>query len=180
MTSYIALLRGINVGGSKRVAMADVRALLVDLGHGAVATHLQSGNALFESSRDDEAALAAEIEAAISGRLGLQVSVLVRTREEVARVVAANPIREAVADPSRLHVVFLSAAPEPALVAAVAAVAVEPEVVRFGEREVYVWYRGGFADSKLTGAFWERRLRVRATARNWNTVTRLLSLAGGS
>lgn len=100
---YVALLRGINVGRNKRVAMSALRELLGALGHTDVTTYLQSGNALFTSPRDDPAGLAREIERRVARDLGLEVAVMVRTGEELARVVAGNPFPSATVDPARLQ-----------------------------------------------------------------------------
>jgi uncharacterized protein (DUF1697 family) len=177
VTRYIALLRGINVGGNKRVAMADLRATLESLGHGDVSTLLQSGNALFTSREANTDRLPRAIERAIETRHGMVVKVLVRTGPEVARIVDANPLPEAAAEPSKLHVAFLSADPDAGRFESLDASRSEREVVRSGERALYIWYRDGAGRSKLTNDLLERRLGVTATSRNWNTVTKLADLA---
>lgn len=177
MTRHVALLRGINVGGNKRVAMADLRATLESLGHEDVSTVLQSGNALFTSRRTNADQLARAIERAIEARLGMAIKVLVRTGPELARIVKANPLPEAATRPSRLHVAFLSAEPAAGRFESIDAARFEREVFRLGERALYVWYRDGAGNSKLTNALLERRLGVTATSRNWNTITKLADLA---
>jgi len=176
-TRYVALLRGINVGGNQRIAMADLRHVLSDLGHADVQTVLQSGNALFTSESTATVTLAREIEAAILDRLGLTVAVIIRTGDELRAVIAANPLAEAVAEPARLHVAFLSADPEPGRFDSLDTVVSASEEMRLGVRALYVWYREGAGTSKLTNAVLERRLGVTATSRNWNTVTKLADLA---
>ena len=171
--TYVALLRGINVGRHKRIAMADLRELVGSLGHANVLTHLQSGNVVFSSPRRDVATLRGEFEAGIATRFGLDVRVLVRTHAELARVVATNPFPAAAADPARFLVTFLDPSPTPDRVALVDPAEFGPDEFRFGDGVVYVWYRGGILASKLTDAVWTRRLGVTATSRNWNTVTRL-------
>ena len=173
----MALFRGINVGGRKKLAMADVREVLEALGHGDVETYLQSGNALFTSAGKDTSALAREIEAAVQSQVGLEVRVLVRSHAELAEVVAANPFGEAEAEPSKLHVAFLSATPDPDRVATIDAARFHPDELRVGERAIYLWYPRGAGRSKLTNDLLERRLGVTATSRNWNTVTKLLERA---
>ncbi len=175
---YLALLRGINVGRHKRVAMPALRELLGSLGHTDVATYLQSGNALFTSPRDDPAGLAREIERRIARDLGLEVAVMLRTGEELARVVAGNPFPSATLDPARLHVSFLSGTPELERLAAIDRRQYEPDRFEVGDRVIYLWYPNGLQETKLTDGFWRSLdLGVQATARNWNTVTKLLSLA---
>jgi uncharacterized protein (DUF1697 family) len=176
-TRQIALLRGVNVGGNNMVPMARLRELMHDLGYDDVRTHLQSGNAVFTAAEGTPPERAArEIEGQLERHLGLAVPVLVRTARELARVVAANPLPEAVSEPSRLLVNFLSAAPDPDLLGGLDAADFEPDLFGAGEREIYVWCPEGMRATKLTYAFWEKRLGVTATARNWNTVTRLLAL----
>lgn len=150
LARHVALFRGINVGGRKKLAMADVRELLEALGHGDVETYLQSGNALFTRVGKDTSALAGEIEAAVKSRVGLELRVLVRTHAELAEVVAANPFREAEAEPSKLHVAFLSATPDPDRVATIDASRYHPDELQVGERVIYLWYPDGSGRSKLT------------------------------
>jgi uncharacterized protein (DUF1697 family) len=172
----IALLRGVNVGGNNKVPMARLRELLHELGYEDVRTHLQSGNAVFTATATPPEQAAAEIEAQLARHLGLAVRVLVRTTEELARAVAANPLSEAVSEPSRLLVIFLSAAPDPELLRQLDPADFEPELYGVGEREIYVWCPEGLRTIKLSYSFWEKRLGVTATGRNWNTVTKLLAL----
>jgi uncharacterized protein (DUF1697 family) len=173
----VALLRGINVGGRQKIAMADLQALLAGLRHRDVATLLQSGNALFTSARQDEEALALEIERAIARKLGLTVRCLVRGRDELRRVVDAHPLAGTATDPARLLVIFLSSRPDAAFLRSLDLRAFAPDQVVAGERELYVWCPDGAGKSKLVQALSEKRLGCRvATARNWNTVTKLLGL----
>ena len=103
---------------------------------------------------------------------------LVRTRAQLAAVVKRNPLREHADNPKHHHVVFLSARPDPKLVAAVDPADYEPEMFRLHGRELFMWWPAGVHKARLTHSFWERKLKVTATARNWNTVERLLELAG--
>jgi len=176
--SCVALLRAVNVGGRNRIAMARLRELLEGLGYGDVRTHLQSGNAVFTvaGTRGSEEGVAREIERALAEDLGLAARVLVRSRAELERVVAANPLLDVADDHARLLVTFLSDAPDREVVGELAPAEFEPDVFALGEREIYTWYPDGVRATKLSNAFWERRLGVVATGRNWNTVTRLLEL----
>jgi uncharacterized protein (DUF1697 family) len=175
--TYIALLRGINVRANNRIAMADLRVLLGSLGHEAVRTHILSGNAIFTSRRRSAVQLEAEIARAIHGRLKLDIPVLVRSSDELAAIVDGNPLPEATSDGSRFFAFFLDRNPDKARIDSVDATAFEPEQFRLGDRVIYAWLKPGFQDSKLRGALSDRRLGVTATARNWNTVTKLLELA---
>lgn len=177
MTRYAAFLRGINVGGRKKLAMDDLREILRSLGHAGVETYLQSGNALFTSTRTSAAALAGEIEEAITSRLGLDVKVLVRTAAELAAVAAANPFPAGTAEPSKLHVAFVSATPPADRLAKIDPSQFAPDELRAGDGVIYLWYPNGYGRTKLTNDVLERRLGVTATTRNWNTLTKLLERA---
>ncbi len=158
--------------------MARLRELLEGLGYGAVRTHLQSGNAVFAAAGKPPGRVAHEIESALAEEFGLTAKVLVRTRVQLQRVVADNPLLDIASDHARLLVVFLSDAPAQEAVSELTPADFEPDAFAVGEREIYVWYPEGVRTTKLSNAFWERRLGVVATGRNWNTVTRLLELAG--
>jgi uncharacterized protein (DUF1697 family) len=176
---YLALLRAVNLGARNRIAMADLRDLLQELGYGAVRTHLQSGNAVFTAKgAPAPEKVAAEIEGALVAQLGLQAKVLVRTHAELERAIAVNPLLDVADDHGRLLVMFLSGQPDRGVVAELAPADFEPEVFAVGEREIYAWYPEGVQAAKLSNAFWERRLAVFSTGRNWRTVTRLLELMG--
>lgn len=175
--AYVALLRAVNVGGRNRIAMGDLRRLLEGLGYGDVRTHLQSGNAVFTAGSTQPERVGADIEGALERELGLAAKVLVRTRAELERVIAANPLLEMADDHARLLVMFLAGAPDRAVLGELAPADFEPEVFAFGEREIYAWYPHGTGATKRSNAFWERRLGVVSTGRNWRTVTRLLELA---
>jgi uncharacterized protein (DUF1697 family) len=172
----VALLRGINLGRSKRIAMADLRALVEGLGYADVRTHLQSGNVLLTTSASPARAAKA-IEGALDAELGVDVRVLVRTDDELASVVDRNPLGDVATDPARLLVTFLSGRPDPKRLRALDPADFEPDVFRAGAREIYVWCPNGYAGTKLTHAFWEKQLGLTGTARNWRTVTKLLELA---
>ncbi len=169
MTRHIALLRGINVGRARRVAMADLRDLLADLGYTDVKTHLMSGNALVTSPKSTRT-VAREIEQAVE-RLGSGVKVVVRNRTELAKVVAANPFEHVATDGSKLHVGFLSARPEAARVRELDPAGYAPDQFEVIGQQVYQWCPNGFQDTQLSTGFWEKRLGVTATMRNWNTRT---------
>ncbi len=173
----MALLRAVNVGGRNRIAMSDLRALLEGLGYGEVRTHLQSGNAVFTApGAPPPEQLAGAIEGALAQEVGLAAKVLVRTRADLERAIAANPLLDIAEDHARLLVTFLSDAPDREVLAELAPAEFEPDVFAIGEREIYAWYPDGVRATRLSNAFWERRLGVVATGRNWRTVTRLLEL----
>ncbi len=176
MGLYVALLRGVNVGGQARVAMADLRDLLADLGFADVRSLLQTGNLVF---RGDGAAADVErlLERETAKRLDLRTDYMVRTADEWRRLVDGNPFPEiAQRDPSHLLVMFLKKPPDDAAVAALRAAVTGPEEVRADESHVYLTYPAGIGRSRLTGTLIESKLGTRGTGRNWNTVLRLATL----
>ncbi|HEY7858221.1 MAG TPA: DUF1697 domain-containing protein [Candidatus Nanopelagicales bacterium] len=176
-TTYVALLRGVNVGGNRKVPMAQLRDCLAALGFTDVRTYLQSGNAVFGATSAPTGEIAARIEEALRQRFGFDVPTVVWTGAELAKVVAGNPYPEVESEPTKLVVSFLSG-PVPPEVAAAFDLSDLPERGQVGDRVVYLHYPDGQGVSKLVPAMLERRLgRVWGTARNWRTVTALLALA---
>jgi uncharacterized protein (DUF1697 family) len=172
---YAALLRAVNLVKRNRIAMADLRRILGDLGYADIATHLQSGNAVF--SCDGAAGqLEAEIGAALAEHAGLSCAVMVRTGPELAAIQAGHPLGREPDNPSRYFVAFLASEPEAAAAGALASADLAPEQAWVIGREAYLWCPAGAADTKLTSSFLERRLGVAGTARNWNTVRKLVAL----
>jgi uncharacterized protein (DUF1697 family) len=179
MSMYVALLRGINVGGHNRVAMSDLRELLGALGFAGAKSLLQSGNLVFQSEGRTGAELERLLEVETASRLVVTADYLVRTADEWQAVVAGNPFpEEAKRDPGHLVVVFLKTAPQAEDVQALQAAIEGPESVRAEGRHLYVAYPAGIGRSKLTNTLIERKLSVRGTARNWNTVLKLAALCG--
>jgi uncharacterized protein (DUF1697 family) len=176
MPRQIALLRGINLGSHKRVGMGPLRELLARLGYGDVRTYLQSGNVVLTSPASPER-LQRELEQQIAEELGLETRVLVRTRDELADVIERDPLAGVADDPKRYQVSFLSAEPDAEVVRELGRVDVAPERFVVSGREIYTWHPDGIQRSKLNKVLSDRSLGVVATARNWNTVTKLLALA---
>jgi uncharacterized protein (DUF1697 family) len=174
---YAALLRGVNLVKRNRIAMADLRQILTGLGYQDVATHLQSGNAVFRST-DPAGQLERDIAGALARHAGLSCAVLVRTGAELSAIVAANPLGRDPDNPARFFVSFLTDVPARGMAADFAQLDLAPERAWVVGREVYYWCPGGLRQSRLTSVFLERRLGVAGTARNWNTVTRLAELTG--
>ncbi len=174
MTDYAALVRGVNVGG-KQMSMPQLKTLLEGLGCLHVTTYIQSGNAVFTADRDP-AELAADMEQRIHEVMGLDVKVLLRSRDELAATVAQNPFIERNPDGNGLHVTFLAAVPEAALVAEIDPSVSSPDEFRIIGRDIYLHIPVSYGRSKLNNAFWERKLKVPATTRNWRTTLKLLEL----
>jgi uncharacterized protein (DUF1697 family) len=178
VTRFIAMLRAVNVTGYNRVKMPELKALVEGLGHHDVATYLQSGNVVLTGS-GSAAAIEKELEKGLASELDVKVRVLVRTQAELAKVASKNPFSTKGADTKALHVTFLAASPDAASVKAIADDAGGGDEFRVVGREVYLRCPNGYGRSKLINSFWEKRLRVDATTRNWNTVVHLLELAEG-
>jgi len=180
MTAFVALLRAVNVGGNNLIRMADLKALCEDLGFGNVVTLLQSGNVVF-TARGSDKAVAAKLAGAIEKSRGFRPAVIVRTTAEIADTIAMNPFKtEAKSSPRFLVVAFLGGPPEKDAAARIAAVKGDKgERLRLAGRELYIHYPGGQGTSKVTNALLERALGVPATARNWNTVTKLAAMMEG-
>jgi uncharacterized protein (DUF1697 family) len=173
----VVLLRGINLGRSRRVAMADLRALLEELGYEDVRTLLQSGNAVVATG-DRPKAVAQAIGAGMAERFGMDVGVVVRTAEQLAAIVAADPLGEVADDPARRMVIFLPAPPDRAALRALGREDFGDERFEAAGREVYAWCPGGIGRSRLMAALSDARLTPGGTARNWRTVTKLADMAG--
>ena len=157
--------------------MGELRDLVASLGHDDVRTYVQSGNVVFTSDAAP-AELERQLGRAIADQLGVETDVVVRTRDELAEVVARDPLGDVADDPKRYQVSFLSGEPDADAVRALEAVDFSPERFAVSGREIYAWHPAGLQRSKLARALSEDRLGVTATARNWNTVTKLLELAG--
>jgi uncharacterized protein (DUF1697 family) len=177
MATYVALIRGINVGGHKQVAVSDLRDLLSRLGFANPRSLLQSGNLVFDCSSRSAQALERLLEAESVNRLGLDAAFFVRTAAEWGSVIARNPFpKEAERDPGHFVVQFLKEAPSAADLKALRAAITGREVVRVHGREAYVYYPDGIGRSRLTSTLLERKLATRATGRNWNTVLKVGAL----
>jgi uncharacterized protein (DUF1697 family) len=173
----LVLLRGVNVGGNKRVPMAELRDLLAGLGCTDVRTHLNSGNAVVTAPVDDTDHLAEQVEEALAEHLHVDVRVVVRTPEALASAVRENPLVRPGRDDSRLLVTFLKdRVDDRTAVDALDVSALAPDEFHLGSRELYLWYPHGVSQARLTLAQWERMLGTVGTARNWRTVQRLLEL----
>jgi uncharacterized protein (DUF1697 family) len=177
-TTYAALLRGINVGKAKRVAMADLRALVADLGYADVRTLLNSGNIVFRGADEAPDAVGARIEAALPERLGLTSRITMLSGAELAAIVEANPLVDVATNPSRLLVAVLTNAADGAKLKPLAGQDWGDEALALGPRVVYAWCPEGVLASPLMEAV-GRALGDAVTTRNWATITKLHALASG-
>jgi uncharacterized protein (DUF1697 family) len=174
---WVALLRGINVGKAKHVAMADLQAVIEDLGYAGVRTLARSGNVVFVAPGSSAGDAAARIEAALGQQLGVTSRVTVLAAADLAAAVAANPLLGVATDPSRLLVAF---PPDPVHLAKLEPLARQswrPEALAVGAHAAYLWCPNGVLASQALQAV-GRALGDAVTTRNWTTVTKLLALAG--
>jgi uncharacterized protein (DUF1697 family) len=175
---YVALLRSVNVAGHGRIAMNELRGAFEALGYTGVTTYIQTGNVVFSTGSKSETGIASAIEQRLAEGFGDSPAVILRTVPELLRIGTASPYAKAGAHPARHHVTFLATAPGKAALDALDLPASGRDELVVDGREVYVYTPDGYADTKYTGTFLERRLGVVSTTRNWRTVTKLGELAG--
>jgi uncharacterized protein (DUF1697 family) len=175
----VALIRGINVGRAKRVAMADLRALFEGLGYADVRTLLNSGNVVFTATREAPGKSSTRIENALTTELGVTARVTVITAEELATAVSENPLLEVAKEPSRLLVAVLTNPVERVKLEPLMKQDWAPEVLAIGTRVAYLWCADGILESRLAAAV-GRIIGDAMTARNWATVQKLHALTSGS
>jgi uncharacterized protein (DUF1697 family) len=177
MTAMICLLRGVNLGGHNMIKMEALRALCESLGHRSVQTYIQSGNVVFQTNETDAAKLAAKIESAIEKQHAFRPDVVLRTAGEMRSVVAKNPFakRKGI-EPAKLAVTFLASEPVAEIQDAVRKIKPDVEELYLIGRELYIYFPDGQGRSKLVPVL-ARAMKNSGTARNWNTVMKLLEMA---
>lgn len=175
--TWVALLRGINVGGKNSLPMRDLAALFTDAGAAAVETYIQSGNVVFDAPARAEARIAAAVKKGIVAGFGFDVPIVLRSADELAAIARANPFLEAGRDPKTLHVVFLADAPSRAKLATLDPARSPPDELMVRGRDVFLHLPNGMGRTKLTNAWFDSRLGTVSTARNWNTVLTLATRA---
>ena len=176
MPAYAALLRAINLGSRNKISMPDLRRLFEDgLGADDVATHVQSGNVVFRVPERTAAKVESAIEKRIADDFGLDIKVLVRTKAQLAQVVAASPFADS-ADLSKVHVTFLVDKPGGERVSGIDPSTFAPDEFAVIGREVHLHCPNGYGRSKLNNAFFEKKLALPGTTRNWRTVTTLADM----
>jgi uncharacterized protein (DUF1697 family) len=177
MTTVIALLRGVNVGGHNMIKMDALRALCETLGHCDVQTYVQSGNVVFRTKERDVAQIVAQIESAIEKKHGFRPDVIVRTTAEMREVIARNPFaKRKEIEPGKLIVTFLADEPSVETKNAVLALKPNPEELRVNGRELYIYFPDGSGRSKLVPVL-SKVMKNKGTGRNWTTVSTLLEMA---
>jgi uncharacterized protein (DUF1697 family) len=174
MPIYIALLRGINVGGNKLIKMDELRRSFEALGCERVASYIQSGNLVFKASKLSAGALTKKIEERIQSDFGHSVAVMLRTADEMKKTIASNPfLRERAIDLEKLHVTFLSEIPEPSALKKLEELTTSPDRFRCSGKTVYLYLPNGFSGSSFMKKPLDRILSVVTTTRNWKTVNQL-------
>ncbi|WP_074109888.1 DUF1697 domain-containing protein [Paenibacillus sp. P46E] len=180
MNTYIALLRGINVGGNKIIKMQALKTMFESLGYEQVRTYIQSGNVVFESGKSAAAKLEAAISAAILDTFGFEVSVMIRTLAELEAAITANPFQNlSQEDYKRLYVSFLSKAPSEEALVKLIPYADGADKLRIAGKEMYTLYEVSVSQSPLFKVPLDKWLGTSITARNWNTVNKLAAIGRG-
>ena len=180
MQTYISFLRAVNMTGHNMVKMTELAALFVGMGFGDVKTYIQSGNVIFSHDGNrSSSALSDEIEKAIFKRFHLAIPVMTRKTNDLVRLLTANPyLNEPGFDPSKMAVVFLHETPVEAQIQKVSGVDFPPDRFEIIGDEIFIYCPNGFGRTKLYTGFFEKKMNVTGTARNWKTVTTLLNLSG--
>ena len=178
MPVLISMLRGVNVGAHNRIKMDALRSLYESLDLEDPRTYVQSGNVIFRSRETNTAQLAAKIQPAIAKKFGFSPDVVVRTVEEMRRVIAANPFagRKDVS-PDKLLVTFLASEPAKEASASLKELSALPEEIHLKGKELYIYFPNGAGKSKLPWSRIDKLLKVTGTARNWNSVSKMLEMA---
>ena len=178
METYISILRGINVSGHKKIQMDDLKALFENLKFKNVTTYIQSGNVIFKASKQCDEVLTKKIEDAIYSKYNFEVPVINRSVEEVRNIIAANPLlKDSNIDAEKLHVTFLEEVPGKTKVDSIKNIDYSPDKFIIIGKEIFLYCPDGYGITKLSNNFFENKLKVSATTRNWKTVNKLLELA---
>ncbi len=178
MAVIISMLRGVNVGGHNKIKMDALRALYESMKLREAQTYVQSGNVIFRTDERDIARLAKRIENGIERKLGFRPDVILRTATEMREVIARNPFaKRRGIEPSKLLVTFLGSDPGAEAREKILQIKCDPEELRIEGRELYIYFPNGIGRSKLSWAGLEKTLKTPGTARNWNSVTKMLEMA---
>lgn len=178
MENKVAILRGINVGGKRKILMADLKTMLSKEGYTDIVTYIQSGNVIFKSKKDN-LEISNQIESAILERFGFEVPVIVRTAAELKKSIEVNPFYDSEADISKLHLTFLNGNASENDVDIANSVDSKEDKFVIKDKDVFIYCEGKYHQSKLTNNFFEKKLKVGATTRNWKTVLKLMELCEG-
>jgi len=177
MTTYISILRGINVGGNKKIKMDTLREMYTSLGYADVKTYIQSGNVIFRTSKTDVTIIQKEIKSGILLAFGFDVPVLILSVQDFRNALKNNPYINAPSkDPAFIHLTFLSEEPDKVIVDNLLSNNYTPDEFVHSYKTIYLYCHGGYGNTKLTNNFFENKLKVSATTRNLRTCNELLHL----
>ncbi len=176
MNRKIGILRGINVGGKRKILMADLRSMCEKLGLKDVKTYIQSGNLIFNSDKPNSE-LENDLEKAITKKYGFDVPVIVRTEKELENSINNNPFFNKDADIKQLHLTFLKEIPSKENIEKTLTFNFEPDKFKIEDKDIFILCAGKYHESKLTNNFFEKQLKIGATTRNWKTVMKLTELS---
>jgi uncharacterized protein (DUF1697 family) len=178
MNTFISMLRGINVGGQKRLRMETLRGLYEELGFINVRTYVQSGNVVFDSSAIKRSELVGKIEAHLQNNLDYHVDIFIRQADDMQRILSCNPfLMDRIEDPSKCLVTFYYQAPSETVLSKLIAPAGITDEFALSDMEAYIFCPIGYGKTKLSNSFFERKLGIPVTTRNWNTVNALYKMA---
>ncbi|MDO6436779.1 DUF1697 domain-containing protein [Cyclobacterium sp. 1_MG-2023] len=179
MDKKIAILRGINVGGKRKILMVDLKSLFEEIGYSEISTYIQSGNVIFTSAdKADEKEMANRIEKAIEEKFGFEVPVIVRTAKDLQKTLSNNPYyKDGEMDISPLHITFLAQNPTSENLDKIKTFDFPPDKYTIEGKDVFIYCEGKYHQSKLTNNFFENKLKVKATTRNLKTVKKLCELS---
>lgn len=178
MKTYISILRGINVGGHKLIKMLDLKQLYIELGFKKIETYIQSGNVVFQGIQLPKKELELTIKRAIKEKFGFEVPVLVIEFETLSEIVKNNSFKEELSkDPNCMHVTFLSEKPELKLLSSILELKFNEDEIQSFNEVIYIYCPNGYGKTKFTNTFFESKLKVDATTRNWKTTNELVLIA---
>jgi uncharacterized protein (DUF1697 family) len=179
MQTYVSFLRGVNMTGHNSIKMTDLSALYIGLGLNDSETYIQSGNVIFSGASDlRPSSLSIKIETAILERFNYAVPVMIRTNQELRDLFSANPfLDDPNFDPSKMAVILLHEAPSDVQIQKVSDIDYPPDKFKITGREIFIYCPNGFGRTKLYTNFFEKKMGVIGTARNWKTITTILSIA---
>lgn len=178
MPVLISMLRGVNLGSHNRIKMDELRALYESLKLEDPRSYVQSGNIIFRSKEKSSPQLSKKIQDAIGKKFGCRPEVIIRTVEEIRRAIAASPFaKRKDIEPGKLLVTFLASEPPKEALAAIDSLKSHPEEIHLKGRQMYIYFPNGIGTSKLPWSQVEKHLKVTGTARNWNSVTKMLEIA---
>ncbi len=180
MKTYIALLRGINVSGQKKIKMADLKALFEKLNFSNVRTYIQSGNVIFNNNSSGTNQLENKIKKAITNQYGFKVDVIIKSVKELENIISNNPFLPRKKDTDKMYVTFLSEIPASKKLSKTKEADFSPEEYFIDRKNIYLFLPKGYGRAKLNNNYFENKLKVFATTRNWKTVNKLFELAAGS